>query len=289
MLAAQRRAGIVSLLDVSGAVSVTELAAHFGVSDMTIRRDLDNLAAHGLIAKVHGGAVAPADAAVGSSARRSEEPGFPVKSAQRQAEKEAIAAAAVQLVQPGMSIGLSAGTTTWALAHRLLGIGELTVVTNSPRIAEIFHRSAEQARAGGEAPEQTAAGSAPADQTVILTGGVRTPSDALVGPIANQALRSLHLDLIFLGAHGFALEAGFTTPNLEEAETNRTWLQTSPRAVVLADHSKWNATALGTFAELAQIHTLITDTGVDDAAADALREQLEALILAEPTETRSPR
>ena len=279
MLAAQRRAGIVSMLDASGAVSVTELAAHFEVSDMTIRRDLDSLAAQGLIAKVHGGAVTPAETSAAAASRRTEEPGFQAKSAQRQAEKQAIAAEASGLVQPGMSVGLSAGTTTWALAHRLLSIAGITVVTNSPRIAEIFHRFAEQTPADGAA----------ADQTVILTGGVRTPSDALVGPIANQALRSLHLDLVFLGAHGFDLDAGCTTPNLEEAETNRTWLGTAPRAVVLADHSKWNTTALGTFAELAQIHTLITDTGLEDTAADALRERLESLVLAEPTETRSPR
>lgn len=277
MLAAQRRAGIVSMLDTAGAVSVNELAGHFEVSDMTIRRDLDNLAAQGLIDKVHGGAVTPTK--TGSHPRRTEEPGFQAKSAQRRAEKQAIAAEAAALVQPGMSVGLSAGTTTWTLAHRLLEIPELTVVTNSPRIAEIFHRSALQAPAGHDA----------APRTVILTGGVRTPSDALVGPIANQALRSLHLDLVFLGAHGFALDAGFTTPNLQEAETNRSWLDTAPRAVVLADHSKWNTTALGTFAELAQIHALITDTGIDDAAAAALRERLDSLVLAEPTETRSPR
>lgn len=285
MLAAQRRHGIVALLDASGAVSVTELAAHFEVSDMTIRRDLENLAAHGLIAKVHGGAVPFSETTIGSAARRTEEPGFAAKSTQRLGEKHGIAAAAATLVQPGMSIGLSAGTTTWALAHQLLTVDALTVVTNSPRIAEIFHPRAEQGSIRDEASEQRPE----ANQTVILTGGVRTPSDALVGPIANQALRSLHLDLAFLGAHGFSLQAGFTTPNLQEAETNRTWLGTAPRAVVLADHSKFNTTALGTFAELDQIHTLITDTGIDDAAALALRARLESLILADPTETRSPR
>lgn len=291
MLAAQRRVGIVSMLEASGAVSVTELAAHFEVSDMTIRRDLDNLAAQGLIAKVHGGAVPPVETSEASTARRTEEPGFHAKSGQHQAEKLAIAEAAAALVHPGMSIGLSAGTTTWTLAHQLVRVPELTVVTNSPQIATVFHRSAEQTPDSGEVPEQRTSpdqrGSS--EQTVILTGGVRTPSDALVGPIANQALRGLHLDLVFLGAHGFALDAGLTTPNLDEAETNRTWLQTAPRAVVLADHSKWNTTALGTFAQLAQIPTLITDTGLDDAASETLRGRLESLILAEPTETRSPR
>lgn len=281
MLAAQRRAEIVSRLAAAGAVNVTELAAQFEVSDMTIRRDLDHLAAQGLITKVHGGAVA--SAAPDAPARRTEEPGFTAKSARQQAEKQAIAAEAAMLVQPGMSVGLSAGTTTWALAHQLIHVAGLTVVTNSPRIAEVFHHGA--AATQGATPRDTAA----AGQTVILTGGVRTPSDALVGPIANQALRSLHLDLIFLGAHGFAPEAGFTTPNLEEAETNRTWLGTAPRVVVLADHSKWDTTALGSFATLDQVQLLITDTGLHDTAAAALRKRLDALILADPTQTRSPR
>ncbi|MGJ9424957.1 DeoR/GlpR family DNA-binding transcription regulator [Nesterenkonia halotolerans] len=284
MLAAQRRAGIVSLLESAGGVSVSELAARFEVSDMTIRRDLENLAEAGLIAKVHGGAVAPAaDAA--AVARRTEEPGFEAKSAQMLPEKQAIAAAAAELLAPGMSVGLSAGTTTWTLAHHLLTVPELTVVTNSPRIAAIFHRAADahsDAHAAGQSAGQTRDA---ADPRVILTGGVRTPSDALVGPIANQALRSLHLDLVFLGTHGFSSAAGFTTPNLEEAETNRTLLQSGARAVVLADHTKWGATALGTFARLAQIDTLISDTGLPDPAAAELREQL-TLTLAETTETR---
>ncbi|GAA1149783.1 DeoR/GlpR family DNA-binding transcription regulator [Nesterenkonia lutea] len=280
MLAAQRRAGIVAALDSAGAVSVTELAARFEVSDMTIRRDLDSLAEQGVIAKVHGGAVAarPGDSA---AVRRTEEPGFQAKSAQQQPEKQGIAAAAAAHVKPGMSIGLSAGTTTWTLAHELLAVADLTVVTNSPRIADIFHHCAET-----DLPGRAGAAAGP---TVILTGGVRTPSDALVGPIANQALRSLHLDLVFLGAHGFSLTAGCTTPNLEEAETNRTLLQTAARAVVLADHTKWNTTALGTFAQLPQIDMLITDTGLSRSAAEQLREKLDTLILADPTETRRPR
>jgi len=284
MLAAQRRTAIVSMLASAGAVSVSELASRFEVSDMTIRRDLDGLSAEGLISKVHGGAVTPAAHATRS--RRTEEPGFHAKSDQMLPEKQAIAKAAAELVEPGMSIGLSAGTTTWTLAQHLLQIPELTVVTNSPRIADVFHgvtdariRESQDSTAGdSQAPS--------ANQTVILTGGIRTLSDALIGPIANQALRSLHLDLLFLGAHGFSIEAGFTTPNLEEAETNRTWLQTAPRAVVLADHSKFGTTALGTFAELPQIHTLITDTGLPEAAAAELGESIDSVVRAEPRSHR---
>src|SRR6202042_1627596 len=75
--------------------------------------------------------------------------------------------------------------------------------------------------------------------SVILTGGVRTPSDALVGPVADLTIRSLHFDLLFLGCYGFDADAGLTTPNLAEAETNRTLIRVARRVVVLVDHTKW--------------------------------------------------
>ena len=113
-----------------------------------------------------------------------EEPGFEAKSHRQLKEKEAIARAASRLVEPGQAIGLTAGTTTWRLAHHLTDVPDLTVVTNSIQVADVLHR----------APRP--------DLTVVLTGGVRTPSDALVGPIAVNAIRSLHLDVLFLGVHG---------------------------------------------------------------------------------------
>ena len=98
---------------------------------------------------------------------------------------------------------------------------DLTVVTNSPPVAELLHDR------GGD------------DLTVILTGGVRTPSNALVGPVAVAALRTLHVDTLFLGVHGIDERAGLTTPNLVEAETNRALVACARRVVVCADHSKW--------------------------------------------------
>ena len=93
-----------------------------------------------------------------------EEPGFEAKSHRQLKEKEAIARAAARLVEPGQSIGLTAGTTTWRLAHHLAQVPDLTVVTNSIQVANVLHREPRP------------------DLTVVLTGGVRTPSDALVGP-----------------------------------------------------------------------------------------------------------
>lgn len=254
MLAAQRQSRIAETVKNHGAVSVTELVAQFGVSDMTIRRDLDTLASHGLLVKVHGGAVI-------NQSRRTEEPGFEAKSGQMEAEKAAATEEAARIVQPGMSVALSAGTTTWALAQRLKRVEDLTVVTNSTRISDVFQADPR------------------ADRTVILTGGVRTPSDALAGPLAETSLRSLHVDVAFLGTHGVAVPEGFTTPNFLEAETNRALLATAQRRIVVTDHSKWGVLGISTFAELHQIDTLILDDGLDPDALASLQEHIGDVIL----------
>ena len=101
---------------------------------------------------------------------------------------------------------------------------------------------------------------------MILTGGVRTPSNALVGPIALGALRTLHVDLLFLGVHGMDERAGLTTPNLVEAETDRAMVAAARRLVVVADHSKWGVVGLSTIADLGQVDVLVTDDGIDERA-----------------------
>ena len=118
------------------------------------------------------------------------------------------------------------------LAAQLGDIANLTVVTNCIRVAEVLRTRPRP------------------DRTVVLTGGVRTPSDALVGPGRGQALRTLHLDMVFMGVHGMSERAGFTTPNLMEAETNRAFVDADQRLAVLADHTKWGVTGLSTIAPL---------------------------------------
>lgn len=255
MLAPQRQAVIVREVRRAGAVRVTDLVTKLGVSDMTIRRDLDALAGRGLLRKVHGGATS---AVVERSA---EEPGFEAKSVRQLAEKEAIAVRAAALATPGSAVALSAGTTTWTLARRLADIPRLTVITNSIRIADELQRSGRP------------------DQSVVLTGGVRTPSDALVGPVAIQAIRSLHPDLVFLGVHGMAEETGFTTPNLEEGETDRVLAAAAHRRVVLADHTKWGVVGLATIAPLNEADVVITDDQLPEEAAEVLRDQVGELVI----------
>ena len=261
MLASQRQSAILDLVRRHGGVRVSELVRQLGVSDMTIRRDLEALVDRGLVDKVHGGATM---AALGST----EELGFDAKSARQLDEKAAIAARAAELVEPGTAIALSAGTTTAALAAYLINVPGLTVVTNSIPVADALYRKGR------------------IDQTVVLTGGVRTPSDALAGPVAEAAIGSLNVDVLFLGVHGMGPRTGFTTPNLMEAAIDRLMVATARRVVVLADHTKWETAGIATIAPLEGADILITDAGLPIEARAELAGRVGELIVADGREQR---
>ena len=131
VLARQRHEVIVAEVRRRGAVRVSELATLLAVSDMTVRRDLDLLDEAGLLLKVHGGATLRDE-------RTTDEPGFEAKSLRNMGEKHAIAMAGAAMVRPGGAIGITAGTTTWQLAYHIVDIADLTVVTNSVRVAEVL-------------------------------------------------------------------------------------------------------------------------------------------------------
>ncbi|GGL96472.1 DeoR family transcriptional regulator [Nakamurella endophytica] len=262
MLAQVRQARILEQVRRAGGVRVAELTALLGVSDMTVRRDLDVLDRKGLVTKVHGGATAVETASA-------VEPGFEVKRVRELLEKEAIAARAATLVRPGMAIGITAGTTTWTLARHLAEIPDLTVVTNSLKVADVLEQHSRS------------------DLTVVLTGGLRTPSDGLVGPIAVQAIRSLRVDMVIMGVHGMDEHAGLTTPNLMEAETNRALVESARRLVVVADHTKWGVVGLAQIAPLRAVSTLLTDEGLDEQAAAVLADQVGEVVIIPTPEPRS--
>ena len=247
VLAHQRHDRIVELVRSEGSVRVRDLADALAVSDMTIRRDLDLLAGRSLVQKVHGGAAA-------IQHNSTFEPGFEAKRVRQQEEKSRIAAAAAALVGPGSAVGLSAGTTTWALAQLLTTVANLTVVTNATSIAHTLNRGHR------------------GDQTIVLTGGVRTPSDALVGPLTTSALERIHVDLLFLGVHGMDANGGFTTPNLAEAEVNSAFVSAAEQVVVLADHTKWGIRGLAQIAGLEAATTVISDDRLPPTAVDQLTD-----------------
>ncbi|GAB3280756.1 DeoR/GlpR family DNA-binding transcription regulator [Sinomonas notoginsengisoli] len=255
MLAAERHAHIVAELERREAVRVVELASALGVSEMTIRRDIEHLEQQGLARRVHGGAARPTEAGFS-------ELGFAAKSEHRADAKSAIAARAIELVRPGATIFVTAGTTTFAFARLLTGIPDLTVATNSLKVAEAL----------GEGGQETV--------RTILTGGERTPSEALVGPLATSTLRQLHVETCFMGVHGLHPRGGLTTPNMLEAEANRAAAEAAARLVVLADHSKYGLVSLARILPLNAVDTLITDDGLSTNALDELRQGVPDLIVA---------
>lgn len=246
MLARERQERILFRVRSDGSARVAELTTEFGVSEMTIRRDLDQLDARGLLEKVHGGATLPRQALA-------DEPGFTHKSRLNLAEKRAIAHEAASLIGSGWAVGFGGGTTTWQVAKQLgvAAVAGLTIVTNSLRAATAID------------PEGIAV-------DVILTGGLRTPSDALVGPVALHTVRSLHLDALVLGTHGFDPDRGLTTPNLMESEINRAMIDAANRLIVVADSSKWGVCGLSTFAQFREIDTLVIDSGLGQSAQTML-------------------
>lgn len=260
MLAPQRHTYILERIARDGAVRVADLVDELRVSDMTIRRDLSTMAQAGLLDKVHGGATRIPDGTAF-------EPEFGSKVALQRAEKEAIAIAAAGLVEAGMAVGISAGTTTHAIALRLLEVPRLTVVTNSVRVWETLSERGRD------------------DQEVLLTGGVRTPSDALVGPFATANLHAINVDIVFMGVHGMDDRSGFTTPNLLEAETDRALIAAGRKLVVATDHTKWGVTGISSIADLSEADVLITDDGLPEAARTVLGETVGELVLVTPTLT----
>lgn len=261
MLARQRHDLIVEEVRRTGSARVRDLAERLDVSEMTVRRDLDALAAQRLVEKVHGGAIRLGELS-------SFEPGFEAKQERQRLEKDLIAARALEIVQPNSAIGLTAGTTTFTFARLLPTVANLTVVTNAPSIAQTLYQNQGQIA------------------SVVLTGGVRTPSDALVGPIATSALATLHIDVLFLGVHGMDTGLGFSTPNLAEAEINRAFIESARRVVVLADHTKWGIRGLAQIAPLERADLVITDSSLPNEARQAFRNlDVDVALVTPPSMT----
>ena len=258
MLAAERRRAILRALNADGAVRVTSLADQLSVSEMTVRRDLDAMDAEELLRKVHGGAV--------TRHQRGDEPESAVKAMQQRAQKAAIAELAATTIQDGATIALGAGTTTTELARRLRHRASITVLTNSLSVFDVLTAPTEGA---DNRP------------LVYLTGGVRTPSDALVGPIADAAIATFRVDRTYLGAHGFDPSAGLTSPNIAEAQTNRMLIDVGAELSVLADHTKYQEIATNVFADLNRVDTLIVDDGLATEDRHTLSRFVGRLMIAE--------
>jgi DeoR/GlpR family transcriptional regulator of sugar metabolism len=251
MLSAQRRRVIRELVADRGVVELTQLAIELQVSRETLRRDLNALTAAGAITRVRGGA-----ARKGWSGRRGD---LALRDPHRQL-KNLVAGAAAKLVTPGQTVALSAGSTTCAVARALIGIPDLTVVTNSLPAARVL-------RAASAGPR------------LILTGGVAGIVGALLGPIALNTVRALNVDWLLMGTNGVDGSAGVTAYDLGEAELHREWVRHARDVAVVTDHSKWGIAALKTVVPLRDVTVLVTDDGLPDDAQRLMREQVRQLVL----------
>lgn len=239
-----RLSSILEQLAADGTVAVGELASRLGASPATVRRDLQLLEEQRMLNRTHGGAVAR-DLLYELPLR--------YKAARHQVEKKRIAEEAAMRVSDGAVVGFTGGTTTTEVARRIVDRRGITVVTNALNIA-------------GELAIRT-------DVKLVVTGGTaRAESYELVGPVAEQALERLNLDIAFVGVDGIAVEAGLTTHHEVEAHTNRTMIDRARRVVVVTDSSKLGQVAFAQICPIDMVHELITDDGAGGTAIRDLRE-----------------
>jgi DeoR family transcriptional regulator of aga operon len=245
MLNEERRRAILEMINRDGRGIVKELSHHFKASHVTIRKDLEILHNQGLIHRTHGGALPLQTGALLDFSLQEKEK-------LHRKEKERIGLAAAALVTEGESVLLDSGTTTTVVAHALRDRKQLTIITNAVNIA------AELAGASIE---------------VILTGGIlREKSFSLVGPLAEETLRSLSADILFLGVDGIDVHFGLTTPNLLEARVNRVMVEIARRTVVVCDSSKFGRRSLSLIAPMSKIHQVVTDNRIPKSDMKALED-----------------
>jgi DeoR family transcriptional regulator of aga operon len=255
LLKEERQQLILEAVRGSRQVTVAELSDRFDVSEVTIRRDLREMAEQGILRRAHGGAVAAVPAP----------PEPPVVQRMIQAEhcKECIGHAVAALVSDGDSVFIGSGSTTAHVARYLVDRKNLTVVTNALTVA------IELAAAEGV--------------TVVVTGGMMRASElSLVGHITEQALREVRVDKVIMGMRAISLDAGMTNDYLPEVMTDRTIIQMAPELIVVADHTKFGKVASAYLASVQRISTLVTDSGTNPEILARLEAMGVRIIVAGP-------
>jgi len=244
-LAAQRRQHLSLIVESRGAARLEELSTALGVSQATVRRDLNALAAAGRLRRVHGGAV--------TLDQRLAEPHFDVKAAAATAEKQRIAARAVELIAPDDTIYLDSGSTVLALARLLHGWDRLTVVTNSLPVATEL---------AGRGP-----------RLIVIGGELRAASLALVGPLTRLLLDELHVDRALMGTFALSFDDGLTTTDPAEAYTKELVMRRAREVILLADSTKIGTRSFVSAGRLGDVDTIVTDTGIDERLVRTLKRR----------------
>jgi DeoR/GlpR family transcriptional regulator of sugar metabolism len=240
----RRRDQILAYLSARDRTPVSELSQVLGVSEVTVRKDLDQLEAQGLLTRVHGGAVI--------SGRGRLERFFAAREHDHREEKRRIAQAAAALIQSGQQIFLDASTTALQVARLLKDRENLVVVTNGLYTALEMNFST--------------------DITTIVVGGtMRHRSSSLVGSFNYNSLQRLRLDLGFFGARAVTARDGMMEADLEEAQLKQLMVSGSAVVVGMVDSSKFDDVSFSVFAMPSEIDRIITDDGTPAAEVAALR------------------
>ena len=253
MITYERQHRILQILEKTPTVRVSELSGSLGVSEATIRRDLDHLHDTGLIQRIHGGAVLTVRAA----------PEAPVlqRSADHSEEKRRIGRLATSLIQEGDSVFIGSGSTTLEVARNLIGRRNLTVITNALTVVNTLHQ------------EEGIA--------VVLTGGVLRSSElSFIGHLTEQALHELRPQKVIMGIRSVNLSEGLTNDYLPEVSTDRVIIQSAPEVILVADHTKFGKTSTALVAPINAVSTLVTDSGIDSAVLSELHTLIDQILLA---------
>ena len=251
MAADERRAGLLEVIRRRSFATLPDLAMELGVSESTIRRDLDFFETSGTAKRTHGGVFY-----TGPSPTLQH---FELRQNQHWRQKRQIAEAASRLIQDGETVLLDGGSTTYELARLLVG-RPLQMVTNSLPVANLFTSS---------------------DSTdlVLIGGYLHGRTGVFVGPFANQMLRNLNVQRAFLSVAG-ATEKGFYNSNLLLVETERQMMTSADEVIILADSTKFGRSSLSRLAELDSVHTVVVNDGIDDSWHTRLSEAGVHVVIA---------
>lgn len=246
LLPAQRRQRIVEFLKTHGAVTLPQLEQALAVSQSTLRRDLDGLAAEGVVERTHGGAL------LRQQGYSTFEPDVRSATELSPAEKRAIGVAAAAELQPHQSVIFDSGTTVHEAARAVAARGiPLTAVTNDLAIAQVL-------------------GSAPGVQVHVLGGQLRPGFTTLLGPAVLEAAAALHADVLLCGAHTVS-DGVLTETSADVAAVKRAFVRAARVRRLLVDAAKFREAAFMRVAPLSDFHELLTDTGVPSAVAEQVR------------------
>jgi DeoR/GlpR family transcriptional regulator of sugar metabolism len=232
-----------------GEITIPDICQMFGVSEMTARRDLNELDRQGFLRRVHGGAV--------ENLARSYEPPFQTRASKNQATKSVIGLRASDLIHDGDSIAIDVGTTTLEIAKNLKGKRNLTIITNGLQAANMIVDNL----------------SLETDVRLILTGGiVRQRELSMIGDIPERVFQEFHVDKAFIGIAGISLEDGLTEYNIEDARNKKMLFRSAREKIVVADGSKFGLTTFASVAPLSQVDRIVTNQTAPADIVEKIRE-----------------